>query len=619
MQDRCSTFHLLVLLALVFVSCQQKQHETKENVQIAFMADVHLQDIYGTFSDTDYRGIKNPSTGKYNTIRTMDAQLHSTRIFNENYFAFLAALDDVVKKGIKLVVLPGDFSDDGQPMNIKALRKILDKYTREHGIVFFAITGNHDPVRPFAQDGGKTDFLGEDGKEQPIMSAAGIFKPTSEAQLEPIITSDIKKWGYKGILGELSNFGFFPKRQFLYWETPFSNYNYNNYTFEEAWEEATLEKREYPLQEHGPYVTDVSYLVEPIEGVWLLALDANVYVPRKEVSGVSDKPYDFTSAGIGYNKVLTHKRHLLEWVQKVTRRAKELGKTVVVFSHYPMVEFNDDASDTIKTLFGDDKMQLHRVPNEDVAQVFADLGIKIHFGGHMHINDTGVRTTEKGNTLFNIQTPSLAAYMPAYKILSIHSNEEMVVETVVLDSVPGFDELFPLYEKEYAHLRQMGDRTIWNREILTATTYKEFTQWHLRELVRLRFLPKDWPAELADLLMGATGKDLLLIERHKMGKSTVNPSVPLDELTLEEFGEWTGFDMVYDYYRLRSADELALSDIGVRRLEQYILVCKYLENTGNPSFGLWAKIFRKASTGQPSNYFKINLKSSSIQRMHPRG
>src|SRR5690606_4518111 len=106
--------------------------------------------------------------------------------------------------------------------------------------------------------------------------------------------------------------------------------------------------------------------------------------------------------------------------------------TLIAFSHYPMVDFNDDASHELKSLFGANKMQLQRVPTEEVAQQFADAGIQIHFGGHMHINDTGVRTTAKGNTLFNIQTPSLAAYMPAYKILTIHSNEEVEVETVVI-------------------------------------------------------------------------------------------------------------------------------------------------------------------------------------------
>jgi 3',5'-cyclic AMP phosphodiesterase CpdA len=65
------------------------------------------------------------------------------------------------------VVLPGDFSDDGQPMNVRGLKNILNEYTQKYDITFLATTGNHDPVRPFAQEAGKTDFLGTNGQRKP--------------------------------------------------------------------------------------------------------------------------------------------------------------------------------------------------------------------------------------------------------------------------------------------------------------------------------------------------------------------------------------------------------------------------------------------------------------------
>lgn len=56
--------------------------------------------------------------------------------------------------------------------------------------------------------------------------------------------------------------------------------------------------------------------------------------------------------------------------------------------------------------------------------------------------------------LVNIQVPSLAAYLPAYKILTIKSPTLMEVKTEVLNDVPHFDELFPLYENEYEALKK---------------------------------------------------------------------------------------------------------------------------------------------------------------------
>ena len=90
-------------------------------VQVAFMPDIHFHDIYADFKDGSFPGIPNPKRGDNATIRTMYAQLTSTRLFNENYFAFLAALDDAATRGVKYIALPGDFSDDGQPVHMLSL------------------------------------------------------------------------------------------------------------------------------------------------------------------------------------------------------------------------------------------------------------------------------------------------------------------------------------------------------------------------------------------------------------------------------------------------------------------------------------------------------------------
>ncbi|PJJ09303.1 calcineurin-like phosphoesterase family protein [Flavobacterium sp. 1] len=601
----------LMLLLLSFNACKSQQKEMKPSLEIAFIADVHLQDIFPKFEDNNYQGIKNPVTGEYANIRTMNSQLHSTRIFNENYFAFLEALNDISKRGIKQVVLPGDFSDDGQPIHVRGLRKILDEYSKKYSMSFFVTTGNHDAVRPFSQEAAKTDFLGKDGKEQ-IISSSRTNLTKEENQLEPIITSDIKNGGYKETLNVMADFGFFPQKNYLYWETPFSSYGYEDYDFDKALKASALENRTYVLKNTNLLLPDASYLVEPIKGVWLLAIDANAYVPNQKLSGLADNPHDFSGASIGYNNVLIYKKHLIDWVKKVAAEAKQRGKILIAFSHYPMVDFNDDTSPEMKLLFGSNKMQLDRVPNEEVAQTFADAGIQIHFGGHMHINDTGVRTTAKGNTLFNIQTPSLAAYMPAYKILIVHSNSEVEVETVVVGSVPKFNSLFPFYEEEYAHLQNIKSPNIWNKEILKAKDYEDFTQWHLKELVRLRFLPEDFPVDFLASILKLSGKDLLQINKNALAVDAVLSS---NNLTLQDFESWTGFDMIFDFYRLKNADELAIPEIGAKRLKQYQMVCEQLEKSGDGKLVLWSKIVLKTMNGQPSNHFKINLNNSQIERI----
>ena len=67
-----SRVSVLVLLLLSLSACKSIPTEKKAAVKIAFIADVHLQDIFGKFQDNDYQGIKNPVTGEYANIRIFD-------------------------------------------------------------------------------------------------------------------------------------------------------------------------------------------------------------------------------------------------------------------------------------------------------------------------------------------------------------------------------------------------------------------------------------------------------------------------------------------------------------------------------------------------------------------
>lgn len=627
--------YFFVLLG--FAPIELRAQAPLEGIQVAFLADVHLQDLYGSLQGTDYKGILNPKNGKYTLLRTMDAQLHSTRIFNENYFAFLAALDDIAKRGVKYVALPGDYSDDGQPIHIRGLQQILNQYSQKYGISFFITTGNHDPAGPFAQEAGKNDFMGDGGKNQPVFSKANLYKVDMAKELPVAISSDIAKMGYLGVTDYLKDFGFFPKEKYTFWSTPFSPYTTDNYTYEKATVAAELANRTYEVLP-GYTVPDVSYLVEPVEGLWLLAIDGNVYIPKSAAADPTD-PKNYSGADIGYNNVLSHKKHLVEWIQRVAAEAKKKGKILIAFSHFPMVEFNDDASPEIARLMGAGKWQLNRVPEEEVAQTFADAGLKVHFGGHMHINDTGVRTTKKGNTLVNIQTPSLAAYIPAYKLLTIKSAGKMEIETVTIDNVPRFNELFDLYQTEYNYLKSQKAKDIWDNSILKTKSYHEFTDWHLKELVRLRFLPDDWPAAFKDFILGASGEDLLLLSTMKSDQDYSNllknksdfkeiwrvaavkakKELRNTGLKKRDFKHWSGLDMITDFYRIRSADQLAIKDIGTQRIEEYRLISKLFfqdqkllknQDLMKSKLGLFLTILDKFLDGAPADHFLIDLDGS---------
>ncbi|MCL6217209.1 metallophosphoesterase family protein [Zunongwangia pacifica] len=577
---------LLLMFMCSLITAQNNTHK------IAFVADIHLLDIYADYEN--FEGLPVSGQPKKAKIRTMNAQLHSTRLFNENYFVLQAVLDDIAQRGIKLVAFPGDYTDDGQPLNIEGLAKILKKYEQKYGISFFITTGNHDPVAPYSTAGGKRDFLGEKGQEQAIFSAIS-FLPAEE-QKSILKEPKLEKAGYKFILNSLSDFGFFPKQEYNYWETPFSSYHYQDYSFKKAEKEATLVHRTYPIND-SLEIPDASYLVEPVKGLWLLAIDGNSYIPRKNGG--------FGSASIGYNQTIDHKKHLFDWIKKVAQNAKKLNKKLIAFSHYPAVDFNEDASPQLEDFLGKNKWQLERVPEERIAKTLAEAGVKLHFAGHMHINDTGKRDYGNGHFLVNIQTPSLAAYIPGYKILKLDKNTAEV-ETIAITEVPRFDELFPLYKMEHDHLEKSGKKP-WNIDILNSKNYHDFTEYHLENLVDLRFLPNDWDPEFKTYLSELSAKELY---------TTITKNHQIET----KFSAWTGKDMILDFYKIRNADKLAFRDIPAERLADYKKIIEAekehplsrSQNKNTQKLSQFLGIFDKFLNGLPANHFSIDLETGEV-------
>lgn len=649
------------------------------------MPDVHFHDVYARFEDDGFPGVRNPANGRQATIRTMQAQLTSTRLFNENYFAFLAALDDAVARGVRHIVLPGDFSDDGQPVHLRGLVDILDRYVAEHGIAFYATLGNHDPVRPLDLAGGKPDFLGVDpasgevGAARPVYSRGGnadcstSWSGPSARVGDSYCTEDIRMLGHAGVTGMLAGHGFMPRPEYRYYETPYSDYDYPTYDHDTALAQAAWEHRRHDICDGDGricrQVADASYLVEPVDGLWLVMIDANVYVPTGPGAN------DFTGSGDqGYNAMLLHKPHVIDWLADVVARGRALGKQVVASSHFPMAEFYNDASDDIAALLGEGAMQLSRRPTEDTTRALAATGLGLHIGGHMHFNDMAVREYGDGGRLFNVQAPSLAVYAPAYKLATVDGSGQVEIETVRLDQVPRFDELFDLYRAEHA----LG--APWDLSILEATDYRDFTRRYFSELVRLRLLDDDWPCDMRELVRGPlTGADLLVLSQlhtpvtlRELAEVDGHGGLPAalfdclpdaggsaerdhgnpgarfaadlaaaevrtrsmaeaKDMRLEDFAQWPALELAADLVRLAYAGDLALTDITARRASQYALLAESLQRGGEISmensrvrpddtpgtlfqarFRPLMAIMRTLANGAPSDHVRLDLDSGEV-------
>ena len=313
--------------------------------------------------------------------------------------------------------------------------------------------------------------------------------------------------------------------------------------------------------------------------------------------------------------MLQHKPHIISWIKDVVNRAKTQNKKLVAFSHFPMTDFYDMAEADIKQLFGKNKLQLRRLPLLSTAQALADTGLQLHVGGHMHINDTGTISGQKGNVLFNIQAPTLAAYRPAYKLMTL--NQQVVdVETVVLEDVQRFDELFPLYRKEHQFLRKNAPKTLWDSKILGALNYDDFTDLHLQALIRRRYLPNEWPAELSALLDGNSFSHIVM----KISAPCIKAPSEIPEIMPLFDSNLSGTEIIRDFYRLRNADSIArVSDSrrrGYQALSAHLGQCKFAKNSPEWQFALLMKIISKFSQAQPSDHIRIDLTSGSLKALN---
>lgn len=240
---------------------------------------------------------------------------------------------------------------------------------------FFVTPGNHDSTRPFATEAGKRDYLGDYGRPQPIFSTNHPLckklsddtvyneNPKLPTPLRVVCSDFVKELGSSGLFELMSEFGLNPKKEFIYYETPFAIYQKDVDSIHQKIEGFGFDNRQYEICREGSggsfrkedytlctNVMDMSYLVEPVEGLWLLAIDANVYIPQSRSDESSE--IEFSGSGnTGYNKIITHKKHLLKWIESLANRAEEKGITLVAFSHFPATDFYNGAKPLLSEHF----------------------------------------------------------------------------------------------------------------------------------------------------------------------------------------------------------------------------------------------------------------------------
>ena len=146
--------------------------------------------------------------------------------------------------------------------------------------------------------------------------------------------------------------------------------------------------------------TSLSYLAEPVPGLWLLAIDSCDYQENWQLGTpvVSGRITPETMA----------------WILAKLQQAQANGKQVIAVMHHGVNEhFLPEP-----LLFPD-----YLVDNwQNVSAQLATAGLKVVFTGHYHSQDAAYRLDERGQlqqTLCDIETGSLVQYPCAFRIVTL--------------------------------------------------------------------------------------------------------------------------------------------------------------------------------------------------------
>jgi len=176
-------------------------------------------------------------------------------------------------------------------------------------------------------------------------------------------------------------------------------------------------------------INSLSYVVEPVDWLRIIAMDSCVY-------GVN---YDFSHSVTGGK----FREETLNWIKDQIQEAKKQGKMVIGFMHHGIVEHFD---------IQDELFAEYVIENwGKVAEEFAQLGMNVVFTGHFHAQDVSMLETLDGNKIYDVQTGSLVTYPIPFRVVDVKNDGEMVVKSERVEEISNYEEKTPYgeYTREF--------------------------------------------------------------------------------------------------------------------------------------------------------------------------
>lgn len=115
----------------------------------------------------------------------------------------------------------------------------------------------------------------------------------------------------------------------------------------------------------------------------------------------------------------------MQWALDEIKKAHDDGQYIFAMTHYPLLPFS-----AIMNLIGDAKLTNW----ETVATKLADAGLDLIFTGHMHAQAVTDYTTEKGNTITDVQTGCFVGCPCAYRKVTFKDNSTAEIKSYTVNN-----------------------------------------------------------------------------------------------------------------------------------------------------------------------------------------
>lgn len=239
--------------------------------------------------------------------------------------------------------------------------------------------------------------------------------------------------------------------------------------------------------------SSLSYLAAPSEDIWLLMIDSNEY---------------FAEYGMPTNHGIIS-TETMEWIKECSKRAKENGAEIIAVMHHNLLNH----SVKMKEATALDN-------SNEVVELFKELGIRLTFSGHIHIQDIKTDNIENP-TIYDVVNSAISVYPQQYGVLKYSQSEGFDYFKAKVDvnswaKSKGLDDKALLNFSEYSR-EAFGSRPYDNavNELIKLETYSDDQIIDIATMVRdlnLRYFEGTIFEIRQDLMATKLYKDFIDIE-----------------------------------------------------------------------------------------------------------